>query len=108
MESPVPELCNNSSRDVTDSSFRSRFLLGLADSGRHDRRDIMVTQRFICICQNNLAVLRAWMLCNAGFKIVADCSDRNTVKVLVHMDMTPEPGVHLHIESRLNECIPAV
>ena len=48
------------------------------------------------------------MLHNAGFEIVTDCPHRNAAKCLVHVNMAPEPCIHLHIQRGLHVGIPAV
>ena len=51
----------------------------------------------VVICQNDLAFL--WMRHDTSFEIIAYCPYRSTAKILIHVDMAPNKGVHLHIQT---------
>lgn len=105
-EGSIPKLCDDRGRDVAHGAFRSRLLLKLPDPCRHDRRDIVVAHGLIGICEDDLAFLRG--LDHAGLQVVANGSYRNAAEVLIHVDVAPDPGVHLHIKGGLDIGVTAV
>ena len=60
----------------------------------------------IIISQHDLSFLR--MRHYARFKVVTYGPCRNAAKVFIHVDMTPDKGVHLHVEARFDVGILAV
>ena len=65
----------------------------------HDCGHVMRSKSRVIICQNDLAFL--WMRHDTSFEVIAYCPYRSTAKVLMHADMAPDKGVHLHIQTRL-------
>ena len=65
----------------------------------HDCGHVMQSKSRVIICQNDLAFL--WMRHDTSFEVIAYCPYRSTAKVLMHADMAPDKGVHLHIQTRL-------
>ena len=90
---------------IADNIF-SPIMLRLPDPCRHDRRDIVVAHGLIGICEDDLAFLR--VLDHAGLQVVANGSYRNAAEVLIHVDVAPDPGVHLHIKGGLDIGVTAV
>ena len=66
----------------------------------------MRTQGRIIISQDDLSFLG--MRYDTGLKVVAHGLYRSAAKVFIHADMTPDKGVHLHVQARLNVRILAV
>src|SRR5665647_2728061 len=83
-----------------------RIMLWLAYLRRHDCSRIVVSQSFICHIQDNISL--AWVLYDAGFQVIANCSDCCAAEELVHMNVAIEPRCLFHIQTRLYVGILAV
>ena len=106
MECPVPQFGDDRCRDVANGAFRSRFLLRFLDAGGHDCSDIVVAHSLIRVREDDLAVL--WMFDYTGLEIITHCPCRDAAKVLIHVDVAPDPGIHLHVECGFDIGVTAV
>ena len=91
--------------EISDNTFLP-IMLRLPDASGHDRCHVMRAQGCIIISQYDLAFL--WMRYNTGLKVVAHGPYRSAAKVFIHADMTPDKGIHLHVQARLDVGILAV
>ena len=106
MEGNVPQFRYYVCSYIAYSSFSRSFLLGLADTGRHDRCYVVKPKALIRIGQDYFSF--PGMLDYAGLEIVTDSTDRYTTERFIHPYMASHPGVHLHIQRRFYVCISAV
>ena len=58
------------------------------------------TEHLISVRKYDLAFL--WMLYYAVPQVVTDRACRYVAESFIHVDMAPEPSVHLHVQRRLN------
>ena len=96
----VPASCYDRCSYLTNRALYRRLLFWLAHLSRHDRRDIVRAKSFIVISKDDLSLLRVSH--DSSLKIVADCTGRNSSEVFIHIDMTANERIHLHVETRLN------
>ena len=95
----IPEPGDDCCRNLADSPLHRCFLFGLADSRRHDGCLVMASKGFIISRQDDLPF--PGMGHDACLQVVADEACGHTAKVLVHMDMGADEGIHLHVPAGL-------
>ena len=101
----VPQSRQNEGRDDTNGTFHRRLVLGRTDSGRQDRRAVMLRQLLIRLVENDLILA---MLLHTGFQVVALDDPGNAAEVFERIHMSGGPGFLVHGEECLHIAVAAV
>ena len=104
-ELAVPQSRQNEGGDDTDGAFYRRLILGRADSGRKDRRAVMLRQLLIRLVENDLVLA---MLLHTGFQVVALDDPGDAAEVFEGVHMGGGPGLLVHREEGLHIAVTAV
>ncbi len=101
----VPQSRQNEGGDDDYGALHSRLVLGRTDSGRQDRRAIVLRQFLIRLVENDLILV---MLLHSGFQVVALDDPGDAAEVLVGIHMSGGPGLLVHGEEGLHIAVAAV
>lgn len=101
----VPQSRQNEGGDDAYGALHSRLVLGRTDSGRQDRRAIVLRQFLIRLVENDLILV---MLLHSGFQVVALDDPGDAAEVLVGIHMSVGPGLLGHGEEGLHIAVAAV